>query len=125
MKSQPFPTIPNDRGDYKTYKTDEEWKRALGPLQFKILRLGATEQPYTGDYCGHSGPGIYYSAATGQPLFLSETKFESGCGWPSFFAPVLQESILYRTDLAHGMVRTEIIDSSRDRKSTRLNSSHH
>jgi len=112
MKSQPYSTIPNDRGEYKIYKTEAEWREVLSPLQFKILRRGATEQPYTGDYCGHSEPGMYYSAASGQPLFVSEVKFESGCGWPSFFAPILQESILYRTDLAHGMVRTEIIDSS-------------
>jgi peptide-methionine (R)-S-oxide reductase len=104
-------TRASDKGEYKIRKTDEEWKQQLNPVQFEILRKAATERPFTGIYYKFDQPGIYYSAATGQPLFASDSKFDSGCGWPSFFEPIVEGSILYRTDRTHGMIRTEIIDS--------------
>jgi peptide-methionine (R)-S-oxide reductase len=111
MKSAHPMTRNNDKGEYTIQKSEEEWKDQLGPLQFEILRRAATERPFTGLYYKLDEPGIYYSAATGQPLFVSDSKFDSGCGWPSFFEPIVEGAILYRSDRTHGMIRTEIVDS--------------
>ncbi|MFO7924860.1 MAG: peptide-methionine (R)-S-oxide reductase MsrB [Bacteroidales bacterium] len=102
----------NDPGEYMINKSDNEWKEALEPHQFDILRRAATERAFTGLYYNNRKPGIYYSAATGQPLFASDAKYDSGCGWPSFFEPIVSGAILYRKDRSAGMIRTEIIDSS-------------
>ena len=102
----------NDPGEYRIKRSEKEWKDLLDPLQFEVLRRAATERAFTGIYYDNRKPGIYYSAATGQPLFTSDTKYDSGCGWPGFFEPVVPGAILYRTDRSHGMIRTEIIDSS-------------
>ncbi|TVR70345.1 MAG: peptide-methionine (R)-S-oxide reductase [Marinilabiliales bacterium] len=102
----------NDKGDYIIKRSESEWKQKLDPLQFEILRNAGTERAFSGQLYDNKKPGIYYSAATGQPLFLSDAKYDSGCGWPSFFEPVTEGAILYRTDRSHGMIRTEIIDSS-------------
>jgi peptide-methionine (R)-S-oxide reductase len=112
MRSRHQMTQENDSGEYRVKKTEEEWKERLEPLQFEVLRKAATERPFTGLYNDNKNPGIYYSAATGQPLFTSDSKFDSGCGWPSFFEPVVPGAILYRTDKSLGRVRTEIIDSA-------------
>jgi peptide-methionine (R)-S-oxide reductase len=112
MQSRKEITRHTDTGNYPVQRTDEEWKELLGPLQFRILRESGTERPFTGQYYKTNDPGIYYSAATGQPLFVSDSKFDSGCGWPSFFEPITPGAILYRKDHSHGMIRTEIIDSS-------------
>ncbi len=111
---RPGEKIPrdNDTGEYKVKRSEKEWKELLDPLQFEILRKAGTERAFTGLYNDNKKPGIYYSAATGQPLFASDSKFDSGCGWPSFFEPIAAGAILYRTDRSHGMIRTEIIDSS-------------
>lgn len=101
-----------DTGEYKIKRSEQEWKELLDPGQFEILRKAGTERAFTGLYNENKKPGIYYSAATGQPLFASDSKFDSGCGWPSFFEPITKEAILYREDRSHGMIRTEIIDSS-------------
>ncbi len=101
-----------DTGEYKIKRSEQEWKELLEPGQFEILRKAGTERAFTGLYNENKKPGIYYSAATGQPLFASDSKFDSGCGWPSFFEPITKEAILYREDRSHGMIRTEIIDSS-------------
>jgi peptide-methionine (R)-S-oxide reductase len=102
----------NDTGVYPITRTDEEWKQQLDPVQYKVLREAATERPFTGIYYKNMDAGIYYSAASGQPLFISDSKYDSGCGWPSFFEPITEGAILYRKDNTHGMIRTEIVDSS-------------
>ena len=101
----------NDPGKYPLVKSEEAWKEALDPIQYQILRTAGTERPFTGKYYNTDDAGIYYSAATGQPLFFSDTKFDSGCGWPSFYAPITPGAVYYRTDRTHGMLRTEVIDS--------------
>jgi peptide-methionine (R)-S-oxide reductase len=102
----------NDKGIYPVILSEDEWKNRLEPMQYKVLREAATERPFTGIYYKYTDAGIYYSAATGQPLFASDSKYDSGCGWPSFFEPITEGAILYRKDSSHGMIRTEIIDSS-------------
>ncbi len=112
MRSKHKLTKQNDTGEYRVKRSDREWKEILDPLQFEILRRSGTEMAFTGLLYDNKKSGIYYSAATGQPLFVSDSKFDSGCGWPSFFEPIVPEAILYREDRSHGMIRTEIIDSS-------------
>lgn len=101
----------NDPGRYPVERTEQEWKSMLEPLEYQVLRQAATERPFTGKYYTQDKPGIYFSAASGQPLFVSDAKYDSGCGWPSFFEPIVEGAILYRTDRSHGMIRTEILDS--------------
>jgi peptide-methionine (R)-S-oxide reductase len=95
--------------DFPNAKTDEEWKKLLSPLQYGILRESATERPFTGEYYALFGTGDYHCAACGDHLFSSDTKFDSGCGWPSFFEPASEKSIIYREDRTYGMIRTEVI----------------
>ncbi len=92
----------------KVVKTDDEWKRILTPEQFRILRSAGTEAAFCGGLLNNKEAGVYTCAACGLPLFASGAKFESGTGWPSFFAPVATENILEKVDLSHNMVRTEI-----------------
>ncbi len=112
MRSGHKMTKDNDTGIYRIKRSESEWKKVLDPLQFEILRRSGTERAFSGTLYNNKKQGIYYSAATGQPLFASDSKFDSGCGWPSFFEPLTEGAILYRTDRSHGMIRTEIIDSS-------------
>ncbi len=102
----------NDSGIYPIVRTDQEWRELLDPERYRILRQSGTEGAFTGKYYNNNQRGIYFSAATGQPLFVSDAKYHSGCGWPSFFEPIVEGVILYRVDNSHGMIRTEIIDSS-------------
>jgi peptide-methionine (R)-S-oxide reductase len=90
-------------------KTDEEWKKELTPEQYDVLRKQGTEYPFTGIYDMFFEKGTYYCAACGEPLFESDTKFDSGCGWPSFFAPLLENNIHIRIDRSLGMVRSEVL----------------
>ena len=92
----------------KVVKSEEEWRRLLTPEQFNILRKKGTERAFTGKYHNYHGVGTYVCAADGNELFKSETKFESGTGWPSFWAPLRKESIRTETDRAFGMSRTEV-----------------
>ena len=89
--------------------TDEDWRSILSPLQFYILRQKGTERPFTGEYNDHFEPGVYHCAACNAALFRSDTKFESGCGWPGFFESATKGSIVYSDDLSYGMVRTEVL----------------
>ncbi len=89
--------------------TDAEWRVRLDPMQFRVLREGATEPPFTGRYWNEKSPGVYACAGCGTELFSSETKYESGSGWPSFFTPIGEGRITERVDRSHGMVRTEIL----------------
>ena len=93
----------------KVRKTEEEWKRELTPEQYHVTREKGTERPFTGEYWDHHEPGIYRCAACGNELFSSEAKFNSGTGWPSFMAPVSEETVKTETDRSHGMVRTEVL----------------
>jgi peptide-methionine (R)-S-oxide reductase len=89
-------------------KTDEEWRKELTSQEYHILREAGTEAPFTGKYYKFKGQGAYLCAACGQELFSSETKYESGSGWPSFWAPVSAEMVEENRDTSHGMARTEI-----------------
>lgn len=89
-----------------------EWKGKLSPEAFEVLREQATERPFTGALWDEHRPGTYYSAATGQPLFRSDTKFDSGTGWPSFTKPLDQGAVVLRKDHSYGIERIEVEDSS-------------
>lgn len=91
----------------KILKTDEEWRKELSPDQYRVLRQSGTERAFTGAYWDNHDQGIYHCAACGLELFDSDTKFESGTGWPSFFAPISETNVIDETDSTHGMVRTE------------------
>lgn len=89
--------------------SETEWKKLLPEDLYQIAREKATERAFSGKYWNHQEQGIYYCAACGNPLFLSDTKFESGCGWPSFYQPVSKTSVRYAPDHSHGMHRTEVM----------------
>lgn len=93
----------------KIIKSDEEWKKELTPEQYKILREKGTERAFTGKYWNNFEYGTYVCAACGTPLFESDTKFESSCGWPSYFEPIDSSRIIYKEDKSYGMTRTEVI----------------
>lgn len=91
----------------KVNMSEEEWKKVLPAEVFYIARQKGTERPWTSKFESFKEVGTYYCAACGNPLFKSDTKFDSGCGWPSFYEPISKESIIYTPDNTHGMVRTE------------------
>ncbi len=90
-------------------KTDEEWRRELPPERYRILREAGTEPPFTGEYVHNHEDGMYRCGACGSTLFSSDTKFESGTGWPSFTEPAVAEAVELRPDHSYGMVRTEVV----------------
>jgi peptide-methionine (R)-S-oxide reductase len=98
----------------KIKKTDAEWKAELTPEQYRVARLKGTERPFTGDYNDSKAEGTYVCVCCGQPLFSSDTKFDSGTGWPSFYAPVETGAVAEETDHSHMMVRTEVLCSRCD-----------
>ena len=89
-------------------RTAEEWKQSLTPEQFQVARCGGTERAFTGAYWNNKATGMYHCICCDSPLFSSQTKFESGTGWPSFWDGVNPEAITTKQDVSHGMVRTEI-----------------
>ncbi|MFR0672254.1 peptide-methionine (R)-S-oxide reductase MsrB [Enterobacterales bacterium AW_CKDN230030176-1A_HGKHYDSX7] len=93
----------------KIEKTLEEWREMLDPAQYEVCRLKGTERPFTGKYNDEKRAGTYQCICCGAPLFDSSTKFDSGCGWPSFYAPIGQEAMIEMRDISHGMIRTEVI----------------
>lgn len=92
----------------KIIKSNDEWKKILNENQYKILREKGTERAFTGKYWNHFDKGIYYCAACENPLFKSDAKFESSCGWPSYFEPIQPNSVEYHDDFSYGMHRIEV-----------------
>jgi peptide-methionine (R)-S-oxide reductase len=90
-------------------RSDEEWQRELDPKAYDVLRNKATEPPFTGKYVYSKDTGIYKCGGCGAELFNSDTKFDSGSGWPSFTEPAVAENVRLETDKSHGMVRTEVV----------------
>lgn len=97
-----------DTMDFKIVKTDAEWKAQLTPEEYAVLREKGTERPYTGEYDKHFEKGMYVCAACENPLFTSDTKFDSHCGWPSF-DEAIKGSTVYHKDVSYGMIRTEVM----------------
>jgi peptide-methionine (R)-S-oxide reductase len=104
-----------EKGDFvvseKVIKSEDEWKQELSPMEYKVLREKGTERPFTGDLLENKEKGTYVCAACGADLFSSETKFESGTGWPSFYAPVAEENVAAEPDDSLGMRRIEVLCS--------------
>ncbi|MGE3725747.1 MAG: peptide-methionine (R)-S-oxide reductase MsrB [Candidatus Sericytochromatia bacterium] len=92
----------------KVQKSDADWKKELSPEQYRVLREKGTERPFTGEYWDHTEDGTYLCAGCGEPLFVSETKFDAGCGWPSFYQALQTEAIEEERDTSYGMTRTEV-----------------
>ena len=93
----------------KIEKTDNQWREELTPEQYEVLRKGGTERAFTGQYWNAHDDGVYRCAGCGAELFASDTKFESGSGWPSFTEPAVAEAVEAKQDVSHGMVRTEVV----------------
>lgn len=89
-------------------KTEQEWQAQLTPEQFRVCRQKGTERPFTGELLSQFSPGRYHCVCCGAPLFEAASKFESGCGWPSFSAQSSDDNVDYHEDLSHGMRRIEI-----------------
>jgi peptide-methionine (R)-S-oxide reductase len=93
----------------KIVKTDGEWRQQLTATQYEVTRHAATEPSGTGQYVDHNEPGIYTCVCCGTPLFASDTKFDAGCGWPSYSEPLDPANVREQTDTSYGMIRTEVI----------------
>lgn len=93
----------------KVQKTDAEWQQMLDPLEYEVTRHAATERAFTGRYWDHHEHGTYICTCCNTPLFTSDAKFDSGCGWPSYFKTIDPANVSERVDRAHGMIRTEIL----------------
>jgi peptide-methionine (R)-S-oxide reductase len=93
----------------KVTKTDAEWRAMLDPMEYQVTRHAATERAFTGKFWDHHEAGIYTCVCCNTPLFESDAKFDSGCGWPSYFKALDPENVIEKTDRSHGMLRTEII----------------
>ncbi len=92
----------------KRQKSDAQWREAMTPEQYQVCRQQGTEPAFSGMYWDTKTPGVYVCSACGAPLFSSQTKFDSGTGWPSFYQPIQSQAIEETTDNRHGMVRTEV-----------------
>ncbi|MBF23413.1 peptide-methionine (R)-S-oxide reductase MsrB [Pusillimonas sp. DMV24BSW_D] len=93
----------------KIRKSETEWRAQLTPEEYYVTREKGTERAFTGRYWNTTESGIYRCVGCGTPLFASDTKFDAGCGWPSYFAPLNPDLVLEETDTSHGMIRTEVI----------------
>lgn len=97
-----------------TYQKSPEAVSRLSPEQYRVTQESATERPFRNEYWDHKEPGLYVDIVSGEPLFTSLDKFDSGCGWPSFTRPVEDQNVLEKRDTTHGMTRTEVRSSSGD-----------
>jgi peptide-methionine (R)-S-oxide reductase len=97
---------------YKVTKTDEQWRQELTQEEYLVLRRAGTERPWTGEYNDTKTEGVYACRACGAELFRSDTKFDSHCGWPSFYAPSDKDNVELRTDRSLGMARVEVLCAS-------------
>lgn len=93
----------------KIHKTDAEWRSQLTPGEYAVARMKGTERAFTGRYWNHNEYGIYRCIGCGTPLFASDTKFDAGCGWPSYFQPIDPDRIREERDTSHGMIRIEVL----------------
>ena len=93
----------------KVTRTDAEWRAQLSPDEYAVTRLKHTERPFTGRYWDNTQTGTYVCVCCGTPLFVSDTKFDAGCGWPSYFQPITPDCVREEQDTSHGMVRTEVL----------------
>jgi peptide-methionine (R)-S-oxide reductase len=100
--------VTDSTKQYAVQKSDAEWKTQLSPAEFQVLRKAGTERPFTGEYTDTKTVGVYKCRACDAELFRSETKFDSHCGWPSFFAPLAEDRVEYITDTTLGMKRVEV-----------------
>jgi peptide-methionine (R)-S-oxide reductase len=105
--TEPGSQTPNPQAKFE--KTDAEWQAQLTPEQFGVTRKKGTERAFTGEYYQHKQTGTYRCVCCGNELFSSETKYESGSGWPSFWAPKATENVRLETDRSHGMTRVEVL----------------
>jgi peptide-methionine (R)-S-oxide reductase len=95
-------------------KSDREWRAQLTPEQYEVTRKKGTEPPFTGEYDNSEEKGIYVCVCCGQPLFSSDTKYHSGSGWPSYWQPIAEDNVEMKSDISHGMKRTEVLCSRCD-----------
>ena len=93
----------------RVVKSEQEWRQQLTPEEYAVLREAGTERPFTGEYTDTKTEGVYECRACGAELFRSDTKFESHCGWPSFWGPLAGEAVVLNEDRSLGMVRTEVV----------------
>ncbi len=107
-QGQVITTVMKDTTIIRVEKTDEEWKKLLTPMQFYITREKGTERAFTGEYDHFFGKGKYVCVGCGNYLFSSDTKYDSGCGWPAFFDVPEKGHIRFHEDRSHGMIRTEV-----------------
>ena len=98
-----------DNKEFKISKTDAEWKAALSPEQYNVLREKGTEIAFTGEYWKNYNEGVYHCAGCNTPLFNADTKFKSGSGWPSFWEPINEDNVKIVVDKSFGMVREEVV----------------
>jgi len=98
----------------KVQKSEQEWQQQLTPEQYKVTRQKGTERAFTGEYYDNKKPGTYHCVCCGAELFSAETKYDSGTGWPSFWAPSKEENVATKRDLSHFMVRTEVLCAACD-----------
>lgn len=98
-----------NNSEFPIQKSEQEWQQELSPEEYNVLREKGTERAFTGKYWNHKEEGVYTCAGCGTPLFHSDTKFESGSGWPSYYAPVSKENVAEKLDKSYGMIRTEVL----------------
>ena len=94
--------------DYPIHKPDAQWRAELDPNQYRVARQSGTEPAFSGKYWDHWQPGAYHCVGCGTPLFAAQTKFDAGCGWPSYSEPINSEVVERVVDKSHGMVRVEV-----------------